>query len=69
VLDDADGSAAEAITLSDVRIAWSSGDGLALQTVRLNPDAIAAWWLGSTAIPFQGNKDSGPFFGVAIPLG
>jgi hypothetical protein len=69
VLDDADGSAAGAITLSDVRIAWSSGDGLALQTVRLNLDAIAAWWLGSTATPFKGNKDSGPFFGVAIPLG
>ena len=68
VLDDADGSAANAITLSDVRIAWSSGDGLQLETMRLNPDAIAAWWLGSTATPFKGSKDSGAFFGVAVPL-
>jgi hypothetical protein len=44
VLDDADGSAGDAITLSDVKIAWSTGDGLALQTMRVNPDAIAAWW-------------------------
>ena len=68
VLDDADGSTADAITLSDVKIAWSSGDGLALQVMRLNPAAIAAWWLGSTATPFKGSKDSGAFFGVAIPL-
>ena len=37
--------------------------------MRLNPAAIAAWWLGSTATPFKGtSKDSGAFFGVAIPL-
>jgi hypothetical protein len=68
VLDDADGSVGDAITLSDVKIAWSTGDGLALQTMRVNPDAIAAWWLGSTATPFKGRKDSGAFFGVGIPL-
>ena len=66
VTDDADGSTAEAITLSDVRIAWSTGDGLALPTMRVNPAAIAAGWLGSTATPFKGSKDSGAFFGVAV---
>jgi hypothetical protein len=68
VLDDADASGADAITLSDVTIAWSSGDGLTLPTMRVNPAAIAAWWLGNTATPFKGKKDSGAFFGVAIPL-
>jgi len=65
---DDNGSAGEAITLSDVIIAWSNGDGLTLPTMRLNPDAIAAWWLGNTATPFKRSKDSGAFFGAAIPL-
>jgi hypothetical protein len=55
------GAERQPITLSDLRIACSTGDGV-------NPAAIAAWWLGSTATPFKGSKDSGAFFGVAIPL-
>jgi hypothetical protein len=40
-----------------------------LQTMRLNLDAVATWWVGTTASPFEGNKDAGGFVGVAIPLG
>lgn len=65
---DENGSGGEVITLSDVMIAWSNGDGLTLPTMRLNHDSIAAWWLGSTATPFKRSKDSGALFGVAIPL-
>jgi hypothetical protein len=37
--------------------------------MRLNLDAVATWWVGTTASPFEGNKDAGGFVGVAIPLG
>jgi hypothetical protein len=66
---DVDASESEAITLSDVKMVWSSGDGVTLQTMRLNPDAIASWWVGRTAVAFEGNRDVGGFVGIAIPIG
>ena len=49
VLDKADiagSSEPDAITLSDVRVVWSTGDGVTTPTLRLSVDAVAAWWLG-----------------------
>jgi hypothetical protein len=63
-LDDATGES-DFITLSDVKMVWSSGDGLNLQTVRVSLDAIAAWWvLPGQAI--QGKKDASGFWAVGV---
>jgi hypothetical protein len=35
--------------------------------IRLNLDAIAAWWVAK-GDPIKGNKDSGAFFGIAVPV-
>jgi len=57
--------AAEYITLSDVTMVWSSGDGLRLQSVRLNLDAIAAWWL-TPGQPVKGSKDANGFLAIGV---
>ncbi len=57
----------DSVTLSDVTMVWSSGDGLKLKTIRLNLDAIAAWWVAKGE-PIKGSKDSGAFFGIAVPV-
>jgi hypothetical protein len=36
----------DAVTLSNVTMVWSSGDGVKVLTLRVNPDSISAWWLG-----------------------
>lgn len=46
---------------------WSSGDGMKLKTIRLRLDAIAAWWVAK-GDPIKGSKDSGAFFGIALPV-
>ena len=45
VFRDVDVSGDDAVTLSDVRVVWSTGDGITIPTMRVNPAAIAAWWL------------------------
>lgn len=67
ILDKADDDLEDsAITLSDARVVWSTGDGVNAQTLRLNLDAIAAWWIGTTATPFKGSKDDGGFWAVGV---
>jgi hypothetical protein len=58
--DDADG-----VTLSDVTMLWSSGDGLRLKTIRLSLDAITAWWV-ATGDPIKAPKDGNAFWAVGI---
>jgi hypothetical protein len=33
----------------------------------VNRDAIAAWWVAKGE-PIKGSKDSGAFFGIAVPV-
>ena len=61
------GDDVDSVTLSDVTMVWSSGDGLKLKTIRLNLDAVAAWWVAKGE-PIKGSKDSGAFFGIAVPV-
>ena len=56
---------ADYIMLSDVTMVWSSGDGLRLQSVRLNLDAIAGWWL-TPGQPIKGSKDASGFFAIGV---
>jgi hypothetical protein len=65
---DVDPSDAQTVTLSDVTVVWSNGDGVRLFVVRLNVDAIALWWI-APGEAFKGEKGSGAFIGVAIPIG
>ena len=58
--DDADG-----VTLSDVTMLWSSGDGLRLPTIRLSLDAIAAWWV-ARGDPIKAPKDGNAFWAVGV---
>ena len=47
---------------------WNSGDGVRLTALRLNLDAIAAWWLtGGQAI--TGKGDTGGFWAISVPIG
>ena len=39
------GAEVDHVTLSDVTMVWSSGDGLRLEVVRISLDAIAGWWI------------------------
>ena len=56
---------ADGVTLSDVTMLWSSGDGLRLKTIRLDLDAIAAWWVakGDT---IKAPNDGNAFWAVGI---
>jgi hypothetical protein len=62
---DAREGAADHITLSDVTMVWSSGDGLRVPSVRLNLDAIAGWWLAGSQ-PIKGSKDGSGFLAVGV---
>ena len=62
---DARDGAADHLTLSDVTMVWSSGDGLRVSSVRLSLDAIAAWWLAGSQ-PIKGSKDGSGFVAVGV---
>jgi hypothetical protein len=49
----------------NVTMLWSSGDGIKSQLVRINLDAIAAWWLNQ-AEPIKGKKDASGFWAVGV---
>ena len=55
----------DVVTLSDVTMVWNSGDGLKLETMRLNLDAIAAWWIAPGQV-IKGTKDTGGFWAVGV---
>jgi hypothetical protein len=66
--DDTRGANAEHITLSDVKMIWSGGDGMQVPTVRLSLDAVAGWWL-APGQAITGNKDKGGgFLAVGVEL-
>ena len=60
-----DGDDADGITLSDVTMLWSSGDGLRLKTIRLSLDAIAAWWVAKGQT-IKAPKDGNAFWAVGV---
>jgi hypothetical protein len=63
-LDDSSDDA-DTVTLSDVTMLWSSGDGLKLKTIRLSLDAIAAWWVAK-GDPIKAPKDGNAFWAVGV---
>lgn len=63
--DDARGATADHITLSDVTMVWSGGDGIRLPAFRLNVDAIAGWWL-TPGQAIKGNKDASGFWAIGV---
>ena len=62
-----DADDADCVTLSDVTMLWSSGDGIKLKTIRLSLDAVAAWWVAK-GTPIKAPKDGNAFFGIAVPV-
>jgi hypothetical protein len=71
ILDKADFAESDegsAISLSDVRVVWSSSDGVKIPTLRLNPGGRRSVVARKDRNAIQG-KESGAFIGVAIPLG
>jgi len=61
---DADNEAGH-ITLSDITMLWSTGDGLSIKTLRLSTDAIAAWWV-VRGRPIKAEKDASAFWLVGV---
>jgi hypothetical protein len=53
LLDDVDAASNKMVTISNAKVEWSAGGSLSMPTLRVNLDAVTAWWLEITATPFS----------------
>jgi hypothetical protein len=53
---------ADFVTLSNVTMVWSSGDGLKMPTLRVRLDAVAAWWVVPATAVKRSSPERGGFF-------
>lgn len=65
VREEVDQETSTFVTLSDVSMVWSNGDGLRLPVIRVNVDTTTAWWL-TPGQPIKGSKDTSGFFAVGV---
>jgi hypothetical protein len=63
--EDARGAVADHITMSNVTMLWSTGDGIRLELVRIDLDAIAGWRL-KQGEPTKGKKDASGFWAIGV---